>query len=313
MHKKNGQNFLSAIGYKRVTWEDIVIDFINYVFLVLLCVVTLYPFINTIAISFNNAIDSISGGIYLWPRVFTLRNYERILVGNPAISQAIFISTSRTFLGSLLSVFATLCVAYVLSRKEFIFRKTLTPFVVFTMYFSGGLIPIFILMRDLGLINNFLVYILPGMIGAYNIMVMRSYIEGIPESLIEAAKIDGASEYRILFGIIFPLSLPVIATITLFVAVGQWNSWFDTMLYAGSNPSLTTLQFELQKLLTSSLSMAATDSDAMMNMGDAARTAVTPTSIRAAMTVIAVVPILFTYPFLQKYFIKGLTLGGVKG
>ena len=203
--------------------------------------------------------------------------------------------------------------AYVLSRKEFIFRKTLTPFVVFTMYFSGGLIPIFILMRDLGLINNFLVYILPGMIGAYNIMVMRSYIEGIPESLIEAAKIDGASEYRILFGIIFPLSLPVIATITLFVAVGQWNSWFDTMLYAGSNPSLTTLQFELQKLLTSSLSMAATDSDAMMNMGDAARTAVTPTSIRAAMTVIAVVPILFTYPFLQKYFIKGLTLGGVKG
>lgn len=313
MLNKSGSNFLSRIGYKRYTYEDFILDSFNYIALILLCVITLYPFINTIAVSFNNALDSISGGIYLWPRMFTLRNYERILVGNPAISQAIFISTSRTISGSILSVFATLCVAYVLSKRDFVFRKMLTPFVVFTMYFSGGIIPIFILMRDLRLINNFLVYILPSVVGAYNIMVMRSYIEGIPDSLIEAAKIDGASEYRILFRIIFPLSLPVVATITLFVAVGQWNAWFDTMLYNGANPSLTTLQFELQKLLTSALSMAASDSDALMNMGDAAKTAVTPTSIRSAMTVIAVTPILFTYPFLQKYFIKGLTLGGVKG
>jgi len=310
---KHKPSFLSKIGYKRGTFEDFVVDLVNYTALILICVVTLYPFINTVAVSFNNAIDSVRGGIYLWPREFTLRNYERILVGNPAISQAIFISISRTISGSILSVFASLCVAYVLSRRDFVFRKLLTPFVVFTMYFSGGLIPIFILMRDLRLINNFLVYILPTVVGAYNIMVMRSYIEGIPDSLIEAAKIDGASEYKILFRIIFPLSLPVIATITLFVAVGQWNAWFDTMLYAGANPYLTTLQFELQKLLTSSLSMAASDQDALMNMGDAARTAVTPQSIRSAMTVIAVTPILFTYPFLQKYFIKGLTLGGVKG
>jgi putative aldouronate transport system permease protein len=182
------------------------------------------------------------------------------------------------------------------------------------MYFSGGLIPAFILVRNLGLINNFLVYLLPAMMSAYNVMVMRSYIESIPESLVSAARIDGASEYRILFQVIFPLSLPVVATISLFVMVGQWNSWFDTMLYCSSDPKLTTLQFELQKLLTSAQNIASADAaDAAQNMGESAKAAVTPASIRTAMTIIAVVPILFIYPFLQKYFVKGLTIGGVKG
>ena len=298
---------------RRLSFEDLFMDLFIYSCLILLCVVTLYPFINTIAYSFNNAIDSINGGIYLLPREFTLRNYEKIFVGNNAISQALFISVGRTVSGSVLSVFATLCTAYVLSRRDFVFRKLMTPFLVFTMYFSGGLIPVFILMRDLHLINTFLVYILPPLVGAYNVMIMRTYIQGIPDSLIEAAKMDGASEYRILFTIIFPLSLPVVATVTLFVAVNQWNAWFDTMLYCGSNPRLTTLQYELQKLLTSSLSYASTDSDAAMNSGEAYKSAVTPMSVRTAMTVISVTPILFVYPFLQKYFIKGLTLGGVKG
>jgi len=298
---------------RRLSFEDLFMDLFIYSCLILLCVVTLYPFINTIAYSFNNAIDSINGGIYLLPREFTLRNYEKIFVGNNAISQALFISVGRTVSGSVLSVFATLCTAYVLSRRDFVFRKLMTPFLVFTMYFSGGLIPVFILMRNLRLINTFLVYILPPLVGAYNVMIMRTYIQGIPDSLIEAAKMDGASEYRILFTIIFPLSLPVVATVTLFVAVNQWNAWFDTMLYCGSNPRLTTLQYELQKLLTSSLSYASTDSDAAMNSGEAYQAAVTPMSIRTAMTVISVTPILFVYPFLQKYFIKGLTLGGVKG
>lgn len=254
-------------GGKRISFEDLFLDLFIYSCLLFLCVVTLYPFINTVAYSFNNAIDSINGGIYLLPREFTLRNYEKIFVGNNAIRQALFISVSRTVLGSVLSVFATLCTAYVLSRRDFAFRKTMTPFLVFTMYFSGGLIPIFILMRDLHLISTFLVYILPPLVGAYNVLIMRTYIQGIPDSLIEAAKMDGASEYRILFTIIFPLSLPVVATVTLFIAVNQWNAWFDTMLYCGSNPRLTTLQYELQKLLTSALSYASTDSDAAMNSG----------------------------------------------
>ncbi len=305
--KKNGRHI------KR-TPEDVVLDAVIYLSLILLCVVTLYPFLNTLAISFNSALDTVRGGIYLWPREITLRNFEKILVGNPAITQALFISASRAVVGCATAVFACLCVSYVLSRREFVLRRVFTPFLVFTMYFSGGLIPVYLLMGDLHLTNNFLVYILPGMVGAYNVMVMRSYIESLPESLIEAAKIDGASEYRILFAIIWPLSLPVVATIALFVAVGQWNSWFDTMLYC-SNPKagLTTLQYELQKLLTSAQSYSGQDSDAALATGDLNKVPVTPSSIRAAMTIIAVVPILFIYPFLQKYFVTGLTLGGVKG
>lgn len=304
---------LAAVGVKRFSLESFLLDLFIHGGLILLCVATLYPFLNTIAYSLNNAIDSINGGIYLWPREFTLRNYEKIFVGNNAIKQALLVSVARTAVGGAFSVVATLCVSYALSRRDFVFRKALTPFLVFTMYFSGGLIPVFILMRDLRLMNNFLVYILPTLVGAYNVMIMRTYIEGIPDSMIEAAKIDGASEYRILFTIVLPLSLPVVATVALYVSVNQWNSWFDTMLYCGSNQGLTTLQYELQKLLTSALSFASTDADAAVNSGDAYRSSVTPLSIRTAMTVISVAPILFVYPFLQKYFIKGLTLGGVKG
>ncbi|MDR2932431.1 MAG: carbohydrate ABC transporter permease [Oscillospiraceae bacterium] len=299
--------------YRRATTEDIVLDVFIYVCLLLLCVVTIYPFLNTLAYSFNDATDSIRGGIYLLPREWTLRNYEKILVGNPLIARSIVNSAIRAIIGGALSVFATLCVSYVFSRKDFFLRKVLTPFLVFTMYFSGGIIPQFLLMRNLGLINNFLVYLLLTMLSAYNVMVMRSYMDGLPDSLVEAAKIDGASEYRILFGIVLPLSMPVVATIALFVIVGQWNSWFDTMLYCSSEPKLTTLQYELQKLLTSAQNIASADAaDAAMNSGDS-KAAVTPTSIRTAMTIIAVVPILFIYPFLQKYFVKGLTIGGVKG
>lgn len=297
----------------RRTVEDWILDLVVYVSLIFLCIVTLYPFINTIALSFNNALDSVRGGIYLWPREFTLRNYEKILIGNPLIQTAIFISASRALVGVAVSLFATTCLAYTLSRRDFVFRKVFTPFLVFTMYFSGGLIPSFILMRNLGLLNNFLVYILPSVVSAYNVMVMRSFIEGIPDSLIEAAKIDGASEYRVLFKVVWPLSLPVVATIALFVVVGQWNAWFDTMLYCSSNQKLTTLQYELQKLLTSAQSFTSADADAAQAINDPNRVPVTPTSIRTAMTVIAVTPILVSYPFLQRYFVQGLTLGGVKG
>ena len=295
------------------TREDYILDTIVYLSLCFLCVVTLYPFINTIALSFNDALDSVTGGIYLWPRKWTIRNYEKILIGNPLIKNALFISASRAVLGCIVSVFSTLCLSYALSRKDFVLRKVFTPFLVFTMYFSGGMIPAFILMRQLRLTNNFLVYILPAVISAYNVMVMRSFIEGLPESLIEAAKIDGASEYRILFKVVWPLSMPVLATISLFVIVGQWNAWFDTMLYNSSNPKLTTLQYELQKLLTSAQNFAGADPDAALATGDPNKAPVTPTSIRTAMTIIAVTPILASYPFLQRYFVQGLTLGGVKG
>lgn len=295
---------------KRKTIQDIIFDTINTIIMLFLLAVTLYPFINTLAVSLNDAMDTIRGGIYFWPREFTTSNY-RLILENKDIYNATLISILRAVTGSLTSVSCCVMVAYALSRKEYVLRRIITRLLVFTMYFSGGLIPVYFVIRDLGLTNNFLVYIIPGMVNAFNIMVVRSYIDSLPESFAESAKIDGASEFRILVSIIFPLCLPVVATITLFVAVGQWNSWFDTFLYCSSKKSLSTLQYELQKVLQQA-------NTAMQDKVDFAgaregRGNVTPASIRATMTIIATLPIIMVYPFLQKYFVKGMTLGGVKG
>ncbi|GAE31017.1 carbohydrate ABC transporter permease [Halalkalibacter hemicellulosilyticus] len=297
----------------RRTREDYIFDTLNTIFMILLCVVMLYPFLNTLAISLNDASDSIRGGIYLWPREFSFKSYEHVF-GQTAIYQATLISVLRTVVGTLLSLLFTAMVAYAISRKEFVFRRSFTIIFVLTMYFNGGLIPTFLLMRDLHLIGSFWVYILPGLISAFNLIVMRSFIDGLPESLFESARIDGGGDFTIFFRIVLPLSLPVLATVALFVAVFQWNQWFDVFLYNSSIQSLSTLQYELMKILqTSSMSMgggSAASGFADSQSGQSER--VTPTSIRATMTIVASVPIIMVYPFLQKYFVKGLTLGGVK-
>ncbi len=293
--------------------ESIIFDTLNHILLIFLCIATLYPFVNVIAVSLNDALDTVRGGIYLWPRKFTFYNYQRIFTSNENLLNAAFISASRAVVGSALSVVSNMILAYTLSRKDFVLRKFFSKMLVYTMYFSGGIIPVYMLMRTLGLLNNFLVYILPGMIGAYNVLVMRSYIDGIPTSFVEAARIDGASEYRILLTVIMPLCLPVMAVVVLFVGVGQWNAWFDTMLYCSTKPQLSTLQYELQKILMAARMMSE-QSDLMQQMGSqgVSRT-ITPAAVRAAMTVIVVFPIMCLYPFLQRYFVSGLTLGGVKG
>ena len=223
------------------------------------------------------------------------------------MGQAAFISVARTVIGTVLSVFLTAMLAYVLSRKEFIYKKQLSFIYVLTMYVSGGMIPTYILMKELHLLNNFWVYIIPGLISAFNMIVIRTFINGIPYSLIESAKIDGAGDFRIFIQIILPLCKPVLATVALFVAVGQWNSWFDAMLYCSADNSLTTLQYELMKLLSSTTTQGAS-AEVMKNAGSI----VTPTSIRAAITIVTAVPIVCLYPFLQRYFVSGLTIGGVK-
>ena len=169
------------------------------------------------------------------------------------------------------------------------------------------MIPTYILIKELHLLNNFWVYIIPGLISAFNMIVIRTFINGIPYSLIESAKIDGAGDFRIFIQIILPLCKPVLATVALFVAVGQWNSWFDSMLYCSADNSLTTLQYELMKLLSSTTTQGAS-AEVMKNAGSI----VTPTSIRAAITIVTAVPIICLYPFLQRYFVSGLTIGGVK-
>ncbi|WP_145407548.1 carbohydrate ABC transporter permease [Paenibacillus xylanexedens] len=291
---------------------DRAFDTINITFMVCLMIVTIYPFINMIAVSFNDANDAIRGGIYLWPRVWTLDNYKYIF-GESDIYHATLISALRTVIGTVVSVFCTAMLAYTVSRQEFVLRKFVTMFFVFTMYFSGGLIPGYLLIRDLGLIGSFWVYIIPGVIGVFNMIVIRSFIEGLPEGILESARIDGAGEFTTFLRVVLPLTIPAMATVSLFVAVGQWNSWFDVFLYNSSNKELSTLQYELMKILqTSTTAATATASDAYQS-AESSGTAVTPTSIRATMTIIASVPILMVYPFLQKYFVQGMTIGGVKG
>ncbi|MCR4904154.1 MAG: carbohydrate ABC transporter permease [Butyrivibrio sp.] len=278
----------------------------NTIFMVLFVLVTLYPVLNTLAISFNDGTDALRGGIYLIPRKFTLKNYITVLQKDNLITGA-YITVLRTIIGTLLSLALNAILAYIVSRKEFIFRKQLSLFWVVTMYVNGGLIPTFLLYKNLHLTNSFLVYVIPGTISAFNMLVIRTYMNGISESLTEAAQLDGAGYTTIFLRVISPLCKPVYATIALFVAVYQWNSWFDSMLYNRMSDNLTTLQYELMKLL-SSVTNQGTSAEAMKNsMG-----AVTPTSVRAAATIITMLPIICIYPFLQNYFVAGLTLGGVK-
>lgn len=294
---------------KHMSLADKTVDVLIYIGMLLIAFATLYPFVNILAISFNDSIDTIRGGIYLWPRRFTLLNYQSVF-SYPQILSAFNMSVLRTVVGTTLGVLSTFMVSYTLSRKDFIARKFTTFIFLLTMYFSGGLIPEFFLIRSLGLMNNFWVYILPGLIGAWNVIVMRSFIEGLPDSLQESAKIDGANDLIIVFRIIMPLCMPVIATISLFVAVGQWNSWFDTFIYASANDSLNTLQFELMRILQNTATSMSPDA---FRRGDILEASiVTPEAIRATITIVATAPILFVYPFIQKYFVQGITLGAVK-
>ncbi|WIV21591.1 carbohydrate ABC transporter permease [Paenibacillus polygoni] len=292
------------------TLEPILFNTFNTIFMIMLVAVTLYPFLNTIVISFNAGNDTIRGGLYLWPREFTLQNYKAVFASG-TIYNAFLVSVARTVLSTVLNIFLTSMLAYTLSRRDYVFRKLITTIFVLTMYFNAGLIPGYFLIKDLHLINSFWVYVLPSLISAFNLIVIRTYIYTIPEALIESAKIDGAGEFKIFWKVIFPLCTPVLATIALFVAVGAWNTWFDAFLYTSSRQELSTLQYELMKLLSSSMNANSNPSVAN-GVGAEIATQVTPISIRAAVTIVASVPILVVYPFMQKYFVVGLNVGSVK-
>lgn len=279
----------------------------NTIFLVLFVIITLYPVLNTVALSFNDGIDAVRGGIHLWPRIFTLSNYKTVLNQQNIITGAV-VSVARTVLGTLFSLATNALLAYVISRKRFLFRSQLSLFWVITMYVNGGMIPTLILYRNLNLTNTFWVYVIPGMISAFNVLVLRTFMEGLPSALEESAMIDGANDFTIFTRIISPLCKPVYATVALFVAVGQWNSWFDAMLYNRMNAQYTTLQYELMKLLSSVMQQSGSATTG----GNTAAAAVTPVTVRAAATVVTMLPIILLYPFLQRYFVSGMTIGSVK-
>lgn len=291
--------------------EPVIFYTVNTLVMALIIIVMLYPFWNTIAVSFNDAQDSLRGGITFWPRKFSTYSYETVFK-NELLSTAVVNSVLRTLIATVLGVLVASMIGFVLSREEFIWKKFTTAYFLVTMYVSAGLIPSYFLIKSLHLLNNFWVYILPGLISVFNVIIIKSYMQSLPESLVEAAKVDGAGYGRCFLQIVLPCCKPVLATIALWCAVGAWNSWFDTFLYCSGEESLTTLQYEMMKLLSSAMN-SSSQRDAASIYGQGTTSMVTPTSMRAAVTVVASVPILVVYPFLQKYFVSGVTLGAVKG
>ena len=293
--------------------QDVVFPIVNGIILCILMFITLYPVLNTVAISFNDGIDAVRGGIGLWPRKFSTEAYNTLL-GDKLTWNAFGISVARTVITTLTNLLFTSMLAFALSRKEYVLRGFITVVVVLTMYVNAGLIPNYLLIsKTLKLSKTFWVYIIPTMFSCFNMIVIRTYILGLPEALAESARIDGANDMRIFWQIIFPLCTPVLATVALFVAVGSWNQWFDTQLYCGSKKYLHTLQYLLKMKLATSMNttnMANTSVDALANAG---ATKSTPVTVRCAITVVSALPILIVYPFLQRYFVTGMVLGGVKG
>lgn len=278
-------------------------DYVLVLIFTVVIIITLYPFLNVLAISLNDSLDTIKNINFLIPRKFTWTNYKYVFTHGDIITPFV-ISVAKTIVGTLVSVFCTSMMAYVLSRKDFCFRKIFQVLFVVTMYVSGGIIPDYLLMvRTLHLSNNFLVYILPGLIWVYNMMLVRSFIDGLPVSLQEAAKLDGANDFQIWHKVVMPLCTPVIATVSLYYAVGQWNSFMDTYLYAKKLPTLQYKLYEIMNQATMKMDIHASSN---------VLTAVTPMSVRMAVTIVATVPILVVYPFVQKYFVGGMTLGAVK-
>lgn len=291
---------------KRKSAEDIVIDTFAYVFLIILAITTLLPFANVFSKSVSEDWAVVSGKVGVLPIGFQLDTLA-LVVKSRLFLNSFSISVLVTGTGTLLAILLTAITAYPLSKKNVYGVKFILVLYVFTMLFSGGLIPSYLLIKQLGLINNLLALILPGAISVFNLLVVKNYYESLPESLEESAKLDGASNFTILFKIILPLSTPVIATVSLFYAVGFWNDYFNPMLYI-NKVHLKTLQLYLRDIVMEAadpLAMADKSADELMN--------ISTEGVRAATIIASTVPILLVYPYLQKYFIKGILIGSVKG
>lgn len=292
-----------ALGQKQ---KDKIMDGCITFILVVIFIVMFYPFYYVLILSFNKGTDSLTGAIYLWPSTFTFENYERFL-SDPQWYKAFLISVLRTLSGTLLSVLFTCMVAYGLSHRNLLFRKSYFTIIIFAMYFSGGLIPYYVVLRSIGLLNSFGVYIIPSMLSTFFLLIAITFFSDIPNELKESAHMDGANEFVIFYKIILPVSMPLIATMSLFNGVGQWNSWLDSAYFVQTD-NLRTLAFRMMEVINKS--NAPTDAIAIANSSSAG---VTSYSLQLAAMVITVAPIVCVYPFLQKYFVQGVMLGSVKG
>ncbi len=287
---------------------------VNTAFLLFLCAVTIYPLFYIIVYSLNEGLDSMKGGLYLWPRVFTWFNYQYVF-GNGVIKHSYLVTIARAVLGTLFGLLVTGLTAYGFSLKQLPYRKGLMLIALIPMLFSGGIIPYYIQLSRLHLVDTFWVYVIPCMFSVWNMFVMMKFFMGLPEELRESAYIDGAGDLRIFLKIILPLSKPVIAAIGLFIAVWQWNDWYSGAFYV-SKASLLPLQTYLQRLFNAnSLSMLTQNSQIVAEAAahESQTATMTITSVKMAAVVIGTLPILCVYPFIQKYFVKGMLIGSVKG
>ncbi|MDR1505005.1 MAG: carbohydrate ABC transporter permease [Prevotella sp.] len=276
--------------------------------MITVCLITIYPFINTLALSFNDGFDANRGGIYLFPRVFTLKNYERVFE-DKSILKGYGITIIRTIAGTFVTLVCSGLLAYALSKKFLLLRKTYINFCVFCMIFNVGLIPMYMLYRDVGLLNNFLVYILPSAVSPWYMILMKTFFEQIPPDLEESAMLDGASNLKIFISIITPISMPIIATVCIFSAVYQWNAWYDAYMFVTKNMDIHPLQTYLYRVVA--LSQAQTENAADAQLLERLR--VNVITIRAATVMITTIPIVFIYAIFQKHFIKGVMIGALKG
>lgn len=282
-------------------------DYIITILMVLICFIAIYPIWYTVIISFNSSEDTLRGGIYFLPRQFSLQSYKTVFQDKSIIT-AFGVTILRTLIGTVVSVFFTAMVAYALSKKYIMGNKVYLIIGTITMFFGGGLIPTFVVFKNLGLYNNFLVYIIPSMFNFYNMIIMMSSFRELPVALEESAKLDGANDLLIFVKIIIPLSMPVIATIALFNGVWQWNDYFTGVMYI-NNANLQPIQTFLYRIIASASASKAVVS---LPAGVAAQQ-VSSQSVRLATMVVTTLPIVCVYPFLQKYFVKGMLIGSVKG
>lgn len=294
---------------RKKTKEDYVIDSTIWIVMIFVTIVTLYPFYYCVVQAFNNGMDSSLGGVYFFPRVPTLDNFITLLSdGN--WGNAIFISIAKTAAGTALGLFATSILAYALSFEKILFKTVYYKLYIFTMYFSGGMIPFYILLKNIGLINSFWVYVIPGMINVYYMLIMINFFRTIPNSLYESARLDGANDFMIFIKIALPLSKASLATVGLFFAVQQWNAWIDSVYYI-TKAELRPMAFLMMEIINKSAT-ASSISNAQSAGYAASAMQSTTTSLQMASMVLAVAPILMVYPFLQKYFVKGVMIGAVK-
>ena len=283
----------------------------NISFFILMMIVVLFPYGNVLAKALNEGKDTAMGGILLLPRKFTLENFKTVILDD-AFGQALFISVSLVIVNTIVQLLVQFMAAYTFLHKDLVGHKALMMFLLIPMYFGGGLIPQYILYAKIGLLNNYLVYVLPGLMNTYNMIIIRSYLESIPASLRESAKIDGANDILIAFRIVFPLAKPVMATVALWTAVAAWSGWTAT-LYFVTKKSLFTLQYLLMQVIKEADKVRSIIAEAQMRGEEInIELKVTTESVQSAQIIITTLPIVMVYPFLQKYFIQGITLGAVK-